>query len=108
MAACEPLSKEAQRRLPRRPDEGPLDFYYGLCHGEHLFLMMFRQPERVRLAYSPCGAGKQPAWNPAWDYVLVLDDARIGETFRWDVCLALKEYRGRADALKEVRRYLDG
>ena len=57
---------------------GPLTFYYGFCHGEQQFLMMFAQPDRFRLAYSPCGAGKEPKWNPAWDYVLHLDDADIG------------------------------
>ena len=88
--------------LPGRP----LSFYYGLCHGPQLFLMMFRPPERFRLAYSPCGAGKEPAWNPAWDYILHLDDARPGETYCWDLCLAVKDYQGRADILNEVNRYL--
>jgi len=60
--------------------DGPLAFYYGLCHGPQLFLMMFKQPEQFRLAYSPCGVGKEPAWNPAWDYVLHLDDAQPGTT----------------------------
>lgn len=84
---------------------GPLRFYYGFCHDDLLFLMIFRQPERFRFAYSPCGAGTQPAWNPAWDYVLHLDDARTGQTYTWDSCLVVKEYRGRADVMDEVRRY---
>lgn len=84
---------------------GPLRFYYGLCHDGLLFLMMFKQPEQFRFTYSPCGAGKQPAWNPAWDYVLHLDDAELEKTYRWDLCLAVKEYQDRADVLHEVRRY---
>jgi len=95
----------SQMMVPKSLD-GPLAFYYGLCHGSQLFLMMFKQPERFRLAYSPCGAGKEPAWNPAWDYVLHLDDAQIGMTYVWDVCLAVKKYQGRADILNEIRRYV--
>ncbi|MSS71652.1 MAG: hypothetical protein EXS64_09195 [Candidatus Latescibacteria bacterium] len=93
--------------LPRNLD-GPLSFYYGLCHDAQLFLMMFKQPERFRLAYSPCGGGQQPAWSPAWDYILHLDDAEIGPTYTWDLCLALKPFEGRTDVLQEVRRYLGG
>ncbi|MDP6108163.1 MAG: hypothetical protein QGI33_06995 [Candidatus Brocadiia bacterium] len=83
-----------------------LTFYYGLCHGDQLFLVMFKQPERFRLIYSPCGAGKEPAWNPAWDYLLYLYDAEIRTPYVWDLCLAVKPFEGRADALREVRRYL--
>ena len=90
--------------LPKLLD-GPLTFYYGLCHGQ-MVLMMFKQPERFRLAYSPCGAGKQPAWNPAWDYVLALEDAPLEVPCRWDLCLATKPYESRADVLREVRRYM--
>lgn len=91
--------------VPRALD-GPLTFYYGLCHGPQVFLMMFKQPERIRLAYSPCGGGTQPAWCPAWDYVLCLDAVQIGTPYVWDVCLVVKPYQGRADVLGEVRRYL--
>ena len=84
---------------------GPLPFYYGLCDDGLLFLMMFKQPERFHFAYSPCGAGKEPAWNPAWDYVLCLDDAQLERTYSWDLCLVVKEYQGRADVLDEIRRY---
>ena len=84
---------------------GPLAFYYGLCH-DQAFLMMFRQPDRVKLAYSPCGGGQQPAWNPAWDYVLRIDDAELDRAYSWDLCLALKPFEGRGDILDEVRRYL--
>lgn len=97
-----PLSGEA---LPPGLD-GPLSFYYGLCHDAQLFLMMFKQPDRFRLAYSPCGGGQQPAWSPAWDYVLSLDDAQVGPSYAWDLCLVIKPFEGRADVLREVRRYL--
>ena len=62
--------------------------------------------ERFRLAYSPCGGGKGPAWNPAWDYVLHLDDAQPGTTHVWELCLVAKPFQGRADVLDEVRRYV--
>jgi hypothetical protein len=87
--------------LPRNLG-GPLSFYYGLCHDAQLFLKMFKQPDRFRLAYSPCGGGQQPAW----DYILHLDDARIGPAYAWDLCVAIKPFEGRADVLREVRRYL--
>jgi hypothetical protein len=83
---------------------GPLTFYYGLCH-DQMVLMMFKQPERFRLAYSPTGGGTEPAWNPAWDYVLALDDAPLNQTCQWDLCLVTKPFVGRADVLEEVRRY---
>ena len=109
------LSAEEQRRvrqtewapaaLPGLLD-GPLRFYYGFCNGSQMFLLMFKQPERFRLAYSPCGAGKQPAWNPAWDFLLCLEDAELGRTYEWDLCLVVKKFQGRADALAEVESYL--
>ncbi len=117
MSRQEPLSAEELSRLPDevcapmavpRSLDGPLAFYYGLCHGAQLFLMMFKQPERFRLAYSPCGGGRAPAWSPAWDYVLRVEDAQPGATYSWDLCLAVKQYEGRADVLREVRRYQEG
>lgn len=85
--------------------DGPLHAYYGFGRGHLLVLKMFRQPERFRFAYSPCGAGKEPAWNPAWDYVLALDDVRLKTVYRWDLCLVVKPYAGRADIGREIRRY---
>lgn len=84
-----------------------LSFYFGLCAEEMVFLMMFGQPEHVRLAYSPNGGGKSPEWSPAWDYVLHLDDVKLEQTYTWDVCLALFPYDGRANILEEVARYRD-
>jgi hypothetical protein len=92
--------------LGREVLPGPLTFYYGLVD-DLLFLMMFRQPERFRLAYSPCGGGREPAWSPAWDYVLRLADAPLDRPCVWDLCLAVKPYRGRKDVVEEVRRYLN-
>lgn len=85
---------------------GPLSFYYGLLPGDFVFLMMFKQPEHFRFAYSPCGGGTQPAWNPAWDYVLYLEDVELNRPYAWDLCLAVKPYVGRRDVLDEVRRYI--
>ena len=111
MQSREPLSQEELARLAEGGVgtewlDGPLSFYYGLCHGSQMFLMMFRQPDRVRLAYSPWGGGQQPAWCPAWDYILQVEDAEPETTYAWDVCLALKPYAGRADVLAEVKRFL--
>jgi hypothetical protein len=101
-AATDTLS-EGSPDLSRILDAG-LPFYYGLCH-DLVFLMLFKQPENFRLAYSPCGGGKEPAWNPAWDYVLRHEDIRIGKKHTWDLCLVVKPYLGRADVLNEVRQY---
>jgi len=43
-----------------------------------------------------------------YDYVLHLDDAPVGSTHTWDVCLVVKPYAGRADVLAEVSRYEEG
>ena len=90
--------------LGREVAPGPLSAYYGL-HGDALFLMMFRQPERFRFAYSPCGGGTEPAWSPAWDYVLLLEDAELNRPYAWDLCLAVKPYAGRRDVVEEILRY---
>jgi hypothetical protein len=84
---------------------GPLHFYYGLCHDDTMLLMMFREPERFRFAYSPEGGGTEPARSPAWDYLLTLDDAKVGAKYVWNLCLAVKRFAGRADVLREVKRY---
>jgi len=116
MAGQEPLSDQEVQRLtdsgPATAEvstmlSGPLRFYYGLCHGEQLFLMMFRRPEGSRLAYSPCGGGREPAWSPAWDYILHEPDAQVGVTYEWDLCLVVKPYAGREDVLAEAARYVE-
>jgi len=108
MRGQEPLTVEQLlARSPRYswPLYPKLSFYYGLCH-DLLFLVMFKQAGRFAFAYSPCGAGTVPAWNPAWDYVLVLDDPVLEQVYEWDVCVAVKPFQGRRDVLREVRRYL--
>lgn len=108
MESQEPLGGQQVAELPASPlAGGPLDFYYGLCD-DQVFLMMFRQPEQVSLAYSPNGGGTEPAWCPAWDYVLHLDDAPVGSTYTWEVCVVVKPFAGRADVLEEVSRYQEG
>ncbi len=85
--------------------DGSLPFYYGFCHESLLFLQMFKNPEQYKLAYSPCGGGQQPAWSPAWDYILHLDDVETNKVYTWDLCLAVKEFESRKDILKEVKQY---
>jgi hypothetical protein len=99
------VEHQLPRSMPQVPD-GPLAFYYGFCHGSLALLKMFKQPEQFKLAYSPCGGGTEPALSPAWDYVLHLDDAQLDRAYSWDLCLVVKDYRGRADILDEVRRYV--
>ena len=117
LEAVETGESMGEGELHSAANKGPLTFYYGFCPGDLLFLMMFKQPERFRLAYSPSGAGQglssvpgkgnRPAWNPAWDYVLRLDDVEIGKIYVWDLCLAIKPFAGQEDALREVRNYLE-
>jgi len=108
MQQLEPVTAPEAGAAPGSPlAGGPLDFYYGLCW-DQVFLMMFRQPEQVRLAYSPNGGGTEPEWCPAWDYVLALDDAPVGSTHRWEICLVVKSFASRIDVLDEVRRYQEG
>jgi hypothetical protein len=100
-----PLPPTDALTLGREPLPGPLTFYYGLCH-DLAFIMMFKQPDAFRFAYSPCGGGKEPAWNPAWDYVLYHEDVQLNTPYTWELCLALKPYADRKDVLAEVRRYV--
>ena len=76
---------------------------------------MFKQPERFRFAYSPSGGykanagdGKGMITNPAWDFRLALDDVEIGKTYRFDLVIAVKPFRGRADILAEADKYQAG
>jgi len=102
------VSKNAPTARPELLD-GPLSFYYGFCHEDQLVLQMFKQPEQsgqFKLAYSPCGGGQQPAWSPAWDYVLELEDAKLNKPYTWDLCIAVKQFESREDILNEVKKYL--
>ena len=108
MAAQAPLAEGEVSELGRDgwPSATPLSFYYGFCHDDLVLLQMFRQPEHFRFAYSPCGGGEEPAWCPAWDYVLTLDDAPVVSTHVWELCLVVKPFAGREDVVAEVGRYL--
>jgi hypothetical protein len=110
MRSQQPLTVEQLlARSPRYawPLFPKMSCYYGLCH-DLLFLVMFKQRDRFAFAYSPCGGGTQPAWSPAWDYVLALDDPVLERTYEWDLCLVVKPFQGRRDVLDELRRYLAG
>ena len=89
------LSETLDRGLP---------FYYGLCH-DLMFLMMFKQPDQFRLAYSPCGGGKEPAWSPAWDYVLRMENVEVETPYTWDLCLCVKPFESRTEIMEMVRAY---
>ena len=106
MAAAVPRPMSEVANLDTSLQRG-LTFYYGLLDAGLAFLMVFKQSDAFRLAYSPCGGGQQPAWSPAWDYVLRVPDAQAGRTYTWDLCLVVKPFEGRQDILDEVRRYLD-
>jgi hypothetical protein len=69
--------------------------------------VVLTQPERFRLAIAQRWQFPARPQNPAWDYVLYLDDAQIGIPQFWDLCLAIRPYKGRDEALKEIRRYQD-
>lgn len=107
MHTSEPVDDKRRQRIENEV-RSSLSFYYGFCTDDLTFLMMFGQPDRVRLAYSPNGGGKAPEWSPAWDYVLRLDNAQIDRTYTWDICLAVFPFRGRADILDEVSRFQEG
>jgi len=101
--AGEPAKPPRERASGFDPDM-PLRFYYGLYY-DYAFVMMFKQPQKVKLAYSPHGGGTQPAWCPAWDYILWLPDAETDRWFAWDLCLAVKPFCSREDVLEEVARF---
>lgn len=98
------LYDAAPMALPTQLDQ-PLRFFYGFMRDSLMFLVMFKQPELFRLAYSPCGGGKHPAWNPAWDYQLLINDYQYETPYTADLCLAIKPYDSRDDILNEVVNY---
>jgi hypothetical protein len=93
----EPVDKHTRKQ--------PLAFYYGICHDDLMVLNMFKQPDRFRIAYNPVGGGPK---NPAWDYIAYEEDMEIGKKYIWDMCLAIKGYKGREDVLEEVNKYRKG
>jgi hypothetical protein len=97
----EPVDEKHRQEIENEV-RSSLSFYYGICAENLVYLMMFRQPDRVRLAYSPNGGGKVPEWSPAWDYVLHLDNAQLDQVYAWDVRLALFPFESRAKVLEEV------
>jgi len=107
MNTSEPVDANHRQKIEDEVRSG-LSHYYGICGEDLVFLMMFGQPDRIRLAYSPNDGGKSPEWSPAWDYILHLDDVEVGPTYRWDVGLAVFAYDGRAGILDEVTRFREG
>lgn len=72
--------------------------------GTMLFLQMFDQRQPVRLSMSPSGGGmneEKRAFNPAWDFQYVLDNATTGTEFRLRSRVIYTRYEG----LSEIDRF---
>lgn len=64
--------------------------------GSMLFLQMFDQRRSLRLCMSPSGGGEnntKKAYNPAWDFQYVLDDAVVGVEYRLRSRVIYKPYK---------------
>ncbi len=75
-------------------------FYYGLFD-DHLYLMIFREPE----FYFWTGASGATIRNPSWDYGLAGGPLKAGEQRSFHVRLVFKPFSGVEDVLAEVRAF---
>lgn len=83
-------------------------FFYGRVR-DHVLIYMFKPGPVVRFAHSPSGGGTTASGddtNPAWDFQLIVPQYEIGKEYGLTLRLVYKPWAGRADVLKEARKYL--
>ncbi|MBM3290281.1 MAG: hypothetical protein FJY92_09035 [Candidatus Hydrogenedentes bacterium] len=83
-------------------------FFYGRFENMVLIYMWKPNPY-LRLAHSPSGGGPNAAKDdtcPAWDFQLVVPNYEAGHEYGWQLRVAYKPWKDRADVLNEVRAYL--
>ena len=85
-------------------------FFYGRFRNMVL-IYVFRENQNLRFAHSPSGGGRNSAGNdtnPAWDFQLIIPNTQKGQEYQLEGRLIYKPWKGRADVLAEVSRYLQG
>ena len=83
-------------------------FFYGRFRNMVL-IYVFRENQNLRFAHSPSGGGRNSAGNdtnPAWDFQLIIPNPQKGQEYQLEGRLIYKPWKGRADVLTEVSRYL--
>ena len=68
------------------------------------FGQAFSSADAVRFSQSPSGGGEG---NPAWDFQLIVPEAKVNEEIRLRMRLVYKPWKGREDVLSEVRAVRD-
>jgi hypothetical protein len=84
-------------------------FFYGRFR-DMVLIYLFRPHPNLRFTHSPSGGGRTPAGddsNPAWDFQLIVPKPVIDREYKLEGRLVYKEWKGRADVLEEVRKYLE-
>ena len=74
-----------------------------------VLIYMWKPNPYLRLAHSPSGGGDNAAKDdtcPAWDFQLVVPDYEVGKEYGWQLRVAYKPWKDRADVLHEVKNYL--
>ena len=74
-----------------------------------VLIYVFRENQNLRFAHSPSGGGRNSAGNdtnPAWDFQLIIPNPQKAQEYQLEGRLIYKPWKGRADVLTEVSRYL--
>lgn len=84
-------------------------FFYGRVRDKAL-IYIFAPGPTVRFSHSPSGGGATSAgdaYNPAWDFQLIIPDYKVDTEYRIELRLVYKPWVDRTDVLAEVRKYLE-
>lgn len=82
--------------------EYTLPLYYGR-YGDFVWIVMFRERDRVRFTQSPSGGG---GGNPAWDFQWFIDKPRKDKRYRLVYRAIYKPWIDRDDVLREYRGFV--
>lgn len=83
-------------------------FFYGRFK-DMVLIYMWKPSPYLRFAHSPSGGGDNEMKDdtcPAWDFEFVVPHYEIGKEYGWQLRIAYKPWRDRADVLREVKSYL--
>jgi len=83
-------------------------FYYGRFD-DMVLIYIFQPSPYLRFAHSPSGGGRTTLGddtNPAWDFQIVIPDPHPDTEYELKMRAVYKPWAGRADVLREVRKWL--
>jgi hypothetical protein len=76
-------------------------WYFGVSHGM-VYVLMFRQRDRIWMAQSPSGGGKG---NPAWDFQWFIPDYHVGDAYGFVMRAAYLPYENREQVEQDTLRH---